>query len=426
MADPFSCLRDNLPLTTLAAGVPPGALYLVGGAIRDALLARPVADFDLTSPGDPTPLASDFARRHGGHWFWLDRDRRQSRVLIDRIHYDFAPFRAATLVADLAGRDFTLNAMALDLSRPLSVAELIDPLDGQRDLAAGVLRCAGEAVLLDDPLRVLKGIRHGAELGLEIPRRTAAAMQLAAPRLATIAPERLRLEVWRILAAPLAVSALDHLAVSGAGTALFSPGFAENLPAVRDALAGVQLRLAQLAATSPRIAGWLRVPIEAGFDRATLLGWCAALAPLETELPLRLARRWKFSRAAQVRIDALQRCSARLYRELASAPCRPRPLILLALRHGPDPLDLLLFLAASSDESETPTLIAMLEAIGEFPDPRRLPDLVDGDWLREELGLSGPAAGTALADVREAEVRGEVGSAEEARRFLRGAYPKRC
>ncbi|HKK02242.1 MAG TPA: hypothetical protein VJ955_08745, partial [Desulfuromonadales bacterium] len=85
--------------------------YLVGGALRDWLLGRSAADFDFTTPDDPTPLAKRWADATGGRWFMLDDERAYSRVVLRSatgiLTYDFAPFRAADLLADLALRDFT-------------------------------------------------------------------------------------------------------------------------------------------------------------------------------------------------------------------------------------------------------------------------------------------------------------------------------
>ena len=94
--------------------------YLVGGAIRDLLLGRPISDLDLISPGNPTELAKKFASLVGGHWFWLDQEHQQSRVVLKQNEpnttFDFAPFRAPDLKNDLLDRDFTINAIALNIT----------------------------------------------------------------------------------------------------------------------------------------------------------------------------------------------------------------------------------------------------------------------------------------------------------------------
>ncbi|MEJ2471932.1 MAG: hypothetical protein P8Y96_12580 [Desulfuromonadales bacterium] len=119
-------------------------LYLVGGAVRDGLSGLVVKDLDVISPTDPTDLARTFARDIGGHWFWLDEARQQSRVVVDHQklsrHFDFAPFRGDGIEADLCDRDFTVNAMAIALEKGGLGATLIDPCDGAADLRQKILR----------------------------------------------------------------------------------------------------------------------------------------------------------------------------------------------------------------------------------------------------------------------------------------------
>lgn len=427
----------NLPLPpclTALTGLLPdypdvGEIYLVGGAVRDLLLGYPPVDFDFTSEDDPTPLARAFAKQCGGHWFWLDERRRQSRVGIADGTYDFAPWRAPTLAGDLASRDFTINAMAIDLAGPLSGSRLIDPLGGRDALRGKLLLCAGPGVLHDDPLRVLKGIRHAVELGLEIPPPTLAAMQSASRLLTTSAPERLRLEIWRIFGAPAACRGLTLLVDCGAGEALFGRDFCSGLVVVQAALSRTNALFQQLSTASPPVAGWLREPVEQGMDRATLLRWCLALAAVKEDLPLMVAHRWRFSRAALSRIAPLNHLSPQLWQEALSLPRRPRPVALWALQHGPDPVDWLLALGLS--RAEEPDRVAallspLLNLVACLPEPGRVPPLIDGNWLRNEYGLEGVELGAALSEVRRAEIRGIVASAEEARQYLAGSLRKNC
>lgn len=433
MTDPASNLLEHPCLTTLTGLLPRfpevGQTCLVGGAVRDALLGHPPVDFDFTSEHDPTPLARAFAKQCGGHWFWLDEQRRQSRVGIADGTYDFAPWRAPTLAGDLAARDFSINAMAIDLSGPLIDTGLIDPLGGRDDLSGRFLRCAGPDVLRDDPLRVLKGVRHAVELELEITPPTLQAMQVVSRQLTTTAPERLRLEIWRILGAPTARRGLGLLADCGAGEALFGKDFCSGLGIVQASLSCTNALLAQLAGDSQAVADWLYEPVEQGMDRATLLRWCLALGVINRDLPLMVAQRWRFSRAALSRIAPLHHLTEQLWQELLRLPCRPRPVALWALQHGPDPVDLLLALGLSQpDEPDTVRnlLAPLLKVIAGLPDPRRIPPLVDGNWLKNEFGLEGVELGTTLAAVRRAEIGGVVNNVEEARRYLARCIRKNC
>ena len=102
---------------------PSKPLYLVGGAVRDALLGKPCSDFDFVCAQDPRPMARAFANRNHGNYFILDEERLICRVLIDSAEVpdlivDFAIMRGENILEDLARRYFTINAMAIDLNQP--------------------------------------------------------------------------------------------------------------------------------------------------------------------------------------------------------------------------------------------------------------------------------------------------------------------
>ena len=156
-----------------AAGVARGALaegedaWIVGGAVRDAIRGRPVVDLDLAVDADERGFARGIAERAGGVAFELSAEFGTWRALAaDRSwHADVARLRGPTIEADLGQRDFTANAIAVSLRDP--AAGPIDPTGGAADLEAGVLRAVSARSFADDPLRILRAARLGAELGLE-------------------------------------------------------------------------------------------------------------------------------------------------------------------------------------------------------------------------------------------------------------------
>ncbi|MFO7577815.1 MAG: hypothetical protein R6W66_08835, partial [Pelovirga sp.] len=221
--------------------------WLVGGCLRDLLLGRPCADIDLVTSADPTSWAQSWARGRG-HWFWLDRQRRQSRVLLPgNLSIDFAPLRAATIAADLAARDFTVNAIALPLSA-VSTTGLFDPLEGRRDLAERCLRhCAADSFSAD-PLRILKGIRHAVSLDFHFAGSTFALMRDATAGLNRVAGERLRDELLQILASGRDCRALELLSDGGFLETLFgTPGGPWDAQATGAALRPLRARMAAFA-----------------------------------------------------------------------------------------------------------------------------------------------------------------------------------
>ncbi|MEA2129346.1 MAG: poly(A) polymerase, partial [Solirubrobacteraceae bacterium] len=176
------------PLTAARAALAGRPAWLVGGAVRDRLLERPTADLDLVVDADVRGAARTLARAIDGPAFELSDEFGAWRVLAgDRSwQADLSPLRGGSLEADLALRDFTVNAIA----EPLAGGERIDPHDGARDLAARRLRAVGPAAFADDPLRALRLVRLAAELGLEPEPATLELARAHAASVAEVAQER--------------------------------------------------------------------------------------------------------------------------------------------------------------------------------------------------------------------------------------------
>jgi len=168
--------------------------YVVGGAIRDLLLGLEPADADVACL-DPLPVA----RSLGGRLVRLGDQEHLSayRVVLPEHVYDFAELLGGDLETDLARRDFTVNAMAVDLARDV----LVDPHGGRRDVAARVVRMVRPSNFDDDPLRTLKGVRMAVKYGFQIEPETLAAIRQRAPRITEVARERVTHELSVILSA---------------------------------------------------------------------------------------------------------------------------------------------------------------------------------------------------------------------------------
>lgn len=178
----------------------PAGSALVGGAVRDALLDRlgPAPDLDLVVEGDAIQLCRQLSRRHGGSAVVLDPERSIARLVIRGWSVDLARQEGGSLEADLHRRDYTINAMALPLD---SRAALVDPLGGADHLAAGLLVAVAEANLLDDPLRLLRGLRLAAELGFRLEQRSQAWIEQHHSALQAVAGERVLAELEKMAAA---------------------------------------------------------------------------------------------------------------------------------------------------------------------------------------------------------------------------------
>ena len=192
-------------LEIIQTALEPGQnLYLVGGAVRDALLGRDVHDLDFVMNSDPTLLAKRVARQLKVGFFVLDDDRCTTRVLYHTATgklspLDFVQFTGDDLFEDLSSRDYTINAIAVSVR---DTSTLIDPLGGERDLKRKVLRVCSQSSLLDDPVRVLRGIRLARQFGLQYDTGVEALMSAAAVNLPSAAMERQRDELVRILEGP--------------------------------------------------------------------------------------------------------------------------------------------------------------------------------------------------------------------------------
>src|SRR5881409_4253192 len=198
-------------VATLAGGRR-SAPVLVGGAVRDAWLGRRPGrevDLDVAVPAGALDLARRVAERLRGAFVPLDPERGTGRVVVPGVRLDVTDFRGPTLAADLAARDFTVNALAVSVRELVTRgrAPIVDPTGGLADLRARRLRALGPRVLAEDPLRALRGVRLEAALALRLTPRTVAAIRAVAPALAAVSVERVRDELLAMLALPDAARA---------------------------------------------------------------------------------------------------------------------------------------------------------------------------------------------------------------------------
>ncbi len=193
------------------AGERGAQIWLVGGAVRDALLGRPVHDWDFAVDQNALRLARAVADALGGAYFPLDVERGAGRVILTgaddtRLELDFAVLRGVDLEADLGTRDFTINAMAID-----EAGALVDLTGGQLDLDARRVRATNEHAFQDDPVRLLRAVRMEAELGFEIAPQTMAWIRRDAELLTLSSAERVRDEFARLLGIRGAITHLRRL-----------------------------------------------------------------------------------------------------------------------------------------------------------------------------------------------------------------------
>ena len=197
--------QDHLDLLhKIRLAYPTGKIYLVGGAVRDLLLKKEVKDFDFVVADASVELANAVRRKLGAVGFTLDDEPQTARVILKKgqqteLLLDFTSFIGGSLEEDLSQRDFTLNAMAIDLDQP---DQLIDPLGGLTDLKQRRIRLSNPNSLQSDPLRVLRAVRMIRTYDLKHDPEFLDALRVATIDLNRISGERIRDELLKSLDLP--------------------------------------------------------------------------------------------------------------------------------------------------------------------------------------------------------------------------------
>lgn len=450
-------------LEAARAGLGDARAWVVGGAVRDRLLHRPVDDVDLVLDGDVRAAARHLALAVGGPAFPLSETFGGWRVVGPghAWHVDLLPLRGGSLASDLALRDFTVNAIA----EPLAGGALIDPHGGVEDLARRRLRMVTPRSFADDPVRVLRLARLACELGLEGERATVTAARAQAMGAAAVAQERVFTELVRIVLAPAVLDGFALMDRLGLYEAVFpelgaARGMAQNrfhhldvhdhiLAALQAAVdleadpaasvgeqnaAAVAALLAEPCADGLTRGGALRFgalmhdiakPVTRGMlpdGRVTFIGHDTAGA----DLTRAILARWRTSERLRAHVSALTRHHLRLGFLVHERPLARRAVFRYLKACEPVAPDVTLLTicdrVATRGDNAPDAIAAHLalarevlpDALAWHADPPAAP-LVRGDVLARELGLPpGPRLGSLLAAIAEARWAGEIGSQAEA------------
>jgi len=451
--------------------------WLVGGAVRDRELGRPTRDLDVVVEGDPGEAAHAVAGAAGrATCFSLSEDFGAWRVVARDSSWqlDVEPLRGGSLEADLALRDFTVNAIA----EPIGGGAPIDPLGGLADLAKRRLRMAGPGAFVDDPLRVLRLVRVAVELGLQADAETLAGARAQAHRLSEISAERVFGELRRIIASERAPEGLQMMSELGA-TAVVLPeleelrGVEQNRFHHRDvhghtlevleqtiALtaatpAGVALRGSLLGEHEPELERLLAEPLADQLTRADALRWGALLH--DAAKPLTRQIRPADGRVTFIGHDVRGAALASAVLERLHTSVRLRSHVAALVRnhlrlgflvHEPQPLSrrtVFGYLRACSPVEVDVTLLSVADRLatrgdraeesidahlgvarGLLADALRwradgpAQPLLRGDELAADLGVSpGPLIGQLLAELAEAQYAGDIVTRAQAWDYVR-------
>ncbi len=437
--------------------------WVVGGAVRDRLMHRAVDDVDLVLDGDVRAAARHLAVGVGGPAFPLGHAFGGWRVIAPGRdwHIDLLPLRGGSIEADVALRDFTVNAIA----EPLAGGPLVDPHDGAGDVARGRLRMVAPRAFADDPVRVMRLARFACELGLEPDPATVAVAREHAMGAAGVAQERVWAELARIVAAPEVLDGFALMQRLGLYEAVFPEleacrGMAQNryhhLDVHDHILAAVQVAVdleARPAAlvgeeNAEGVAALLAAPLADGLTHGTALRVGALLHDIAkpptrgvledgrvtfighdaigADLAREVLTRWKVSERLRAHVAALTRHHLRLGFLVHERPLERRTVHRYLSDCSPAPVDVTLLTicdrVATRGDNALPAIekhLALAREVlpdaltwqsSEPPEP-----LVRGDELARELGMRpGPRLGTLLAAIAEARWVGEVATREEA------------
>lgn len=449
--------------------------WLVGGAVRDRALGRATADVDVVVDGDPGEAARAVSRAAGrAACFALSEDFGAWRVVgrDSSWQVDVEALRGGSLEADLALRDFTVNAIA----EPIGGGAPIDPLGGLEDLRARRLRMAAPTAFAMDPLRVLRLARVAVELELEPEADTVRGARAHAGALASCSAERIFVELRRIVAAPRALRGLELMGELGA-TAVVLPelqalrGVEQNRFHHSDVHGHTLEVLANtIALTSPGAGGdpggvlgarraeveaLLAEPLADGMTRGEALRWGAILHDAAKPLTRAVrpdgrvtfighdARGAELARAVLERLRSSERLRAhvaalvRNHLRLGFLVHEPQPLgrrtVFGYLRAcSPVEVDVTLLsvadrLATRGDRAQESIDLHLRVARGVLADALRWradgppAALLRGDDLAGELGIqTGPRVGELLEELAEAQYAGDVLTREQAIAYARG------
>jgi len=196
-------------------------VYLVGGAVRDAVRGKATHDLDFVVPQNAISLTFKIANKMGKPAYILDRERDAGRVVLQEAHtmLDFTCFRGDDLYADLADRDFTINAMALPATA-VTITSIIDPFNGLTDLEEKKIRLVRHDALEKDPIRALRAVRQGLSYGFQLTDDTKTAVTTVAPSLHKTSMERMRDELVKMLETAVPGQAIQQMANLGLLTQL--------------------------------------------------------------------------------------------------------------------------------------------------------------------------------------------------------------
>ena len=391
--------------------------WFVGGCLRDFILNLPVVDVDIAVEKDPTPFAKKWANECQGRWFWLDADRLQSRVLLpNHLVVDFSPLRASKVSGDQKLRDFTINSFAFPIVSVISKDSLLDPLNGLEDLEQRTIKFCSSQSIADDPLRMLKGVRHAVTLQMKLSDEALQQIRDEAPALQSVAGERIRDELGKILTADSPATAFELLLETGLLKQIFGPA-GENWDAhlAFNNLQTLDRNIYEYAATDDA-----EPAVDRPYNSRALYLLATFLHHYQPDnLVDLLHSKLRLSRQQQRIILSLQTEPSPEW--LGSIPrattVRQKALLVETLGHFP--AEQLIYWSIYKRVISRKIIAELLMAYQQIQKMGRIPDLLDGHHLEELIQPQGKEIGVWLKRIKQAEIQGIIDDSASASAWLK-------
>ncbi|MDY6792325.1 MAG: HD domain-containing protein [Thermodesulfobacteriota bacterium] len=205
---------DSTVIPDIISGITPYSknAYLVGGSVRDILLGKSPADFDIAVLQNPQQYAEKMTQKTSGRLVRLGKPGQMIfRVITKNYIFDISSVNGSVIEDDLWARDFTINALAVDLGS----GKMIDCMNGLQDLADRKIRLVSPAVFQQDPIRLIRAYRMAAAFDFNVEPQTSAKIKDNAALLQTSAGERIRAELFKILATSNSCFYFSEMATTG-------------------------------------------------------------------------------------------------------------------------------------------------------------------------------------------------------------------
>ncbi|MBD2453275.1 CCA tRNA nucleotidyltransferase [Nostoc sp. FACHB-87] len=394
----------------------PQPAYMVGGAVRDAILGRTREywDLDFVIPSDAVQVARAIAKRYQAGFVLLDAERKIARVVFPQATADFAQQEGNSLETDLHRRDFTINAIAYNPH----TQEIIDPLQGCADLQQSLLRMVSPANLADDPLRLMRAYRQAAQLNFTIEPTTQNTIRALASHLHTVAAERVRTEIGYLLASPQGTPWLTNAGKDGLLVHFFKNATAESF----DKLTAVDTAAAILAPQfGAELQQYVRDTVKTTWLGIAKLACLVDSNPGVAELEL---QELTYSRAEIRAITT----ALKLFPQLKSTNKSIREQYFLFQEAG-HVFPVVVLLAVAQDTlveaiSGDKSLLVYSPLISRYLNPDDLvahpTQLVSGKQLMLALNIpASPVVGELLTEIAIAQAEGKIATATDAIEFAR-------